>query len=196
MGLRALYTVERGSILMKGYYASELLYISSICFSKLSILVLFYNIVASQRMHRRLVLSVGVFSLSWSAASLLAVAFQCELPRPWELMTLRCFNTVRNTHRPIGQDMGTNCPARLLDNLLHRRHVIRNLHHHAIGKPRRLSRCACRAQGSNRGMLCASRSGPCCFITPLDLALSDHTPRRSRVRLVGACNHHSGACKR
>jgi hypothetical protein len=87
---------------MKGYYASEFFYVSSICFSKLSLLVLFYNIVASQRMLRRLVLGVGAFILTWSATSLLAIAFQCQLPRPWELMTLRCFNTVGHAHRPIG----------------------------------------------------------------------------------------------
>jgi hypothetical protein len=78
---------------------------------------------------------------------------------------------------------------------LHCRHVIRNVHHYAIGEPRRLSRCACRTQASNRCLLRASRFCPRCVITPLDLAVPDHTPRRSRVRFVGAFNHHPGACK-
>ncbi|KAH8722992.1 hypothetical protein GQ44DRAFT_621643 [Phaeosphaeriaceae sp. PMI808] len=93
LGVQGILTVERANSLMKGYYASEFLYILSICFSKLSLLVLFYTIVAVQRVHRRLVVGFGGFVLVWSIASLIVVAFQCELPRPWEIMTLRCFNT-------------------------------------------------------------------------------------------------------
>lgn len=78
---------------MKGYYASELLYISSLCFSKLSIIVLFYNVVVL-RTHRLFVFAFGVCIFTWSVASAAAVALQCELPKPWEMMTLRCFNTV------------------------------------------------------------------------------------------------------
>ncbi|KAF1912034.1 hypothetical protein BDU57DRAFT_77020 [Ampelomyces quisqualis] len=93
LGIRAPTTDERLEMLMKGYYASEFLYISSICFSKLSLLVLFHAIVARQRTHRRLVLGFGFFIVIWSMASIVAVALQCQIPRPWEMMTLRCFNT-------------------------------------------------------------------------------------------------------
>ncbi len=81
---------------MKGYYASELLYVFSLCFSKLSVLVLFYNVVVL-RTHRLFILGFGSSIFAWSVASITAIAFQCELPRPWELMTLRCFNTVSTT---------------------------------------------------------------------------------------------------
>ncbi|KAF2825164.1 hypothetical protein CC86DRAFT_352416 [Ophiobolus disseminans] len=93
LGGLGLLTLERADTLMKGYYASEFLYIASLCFSKLSLLVLFYTVVAGQRLPRRLVLGFGTFIFVWSVGSLLVVAFQCELPRPWETMTLRCFNT-------------------------------------------------------------------------------------------------------
>jgi hypothetical protein len=93
---------------MKGYYASEFLYISSICFSKLSLLVLFYNVVAVRRMHRRLMFGFGTFIVIWSMTSLVVVAFQCELPRPWEMMSLRCFNTVRAVHRWVLNNTDTN----------------------------------------------------------------------------------------
>ncbi|CAO2647581.1 Nn.00g085030.m01.CDS01 [Neocucurbitaria sp. VM-36] len=86
-------TLERADSLMKGYYASEFLYISAICFAKLSLLVIFYNIVVVQRLQRRCVLGFGIVIFVWTIASLLAVAFQCEFPRPWETMTLRCFNS-------------------------------------------------------------------------------------------------------
>jgi len=95
LGVLGLLTIERADILMKGYYASEFNYISSICFSKLSLLVFFYTIVTRQRIHRRLILGFGTFTAVWSVGSLFVIAFQCELPRPWEMMTLRCFNTVR-----------------------------------------------------------------------------------------------------
>lgn len=88
-----LLSVDRANTIMKGYYASELLYIASLCFAKLSILVLFYNVVVL-RTHRIFVFSFGLCIFAWSVASIVAVAFQCDMPRPWEMMTLRCFNTV------------------------------------------------------------------------------------------------------
>lgn len=81
---------------MKAYYASALLYVALLCFSKLSIVVLFYNVVVL-RTHRIFVLSFGICIFMWSLASLAATAFQCNLPRPWEMMRLRCFNMV-GTH--------------------------------------------------------------------------------------------------
>jgi hypothetical protein len=92
-GAVGFLSVDKADAIMKAYYASELLYISSLCFSKLSILVLFYNVVVL-RTHRMFVMSFGVCIFVWSLASLAAVAFQCSFPRPWEMMTLRCFNTV------------------------------------------------------------------------------------------------------
>lgn len=92
-GVLDFLTVERANTIMKGYYASELLYISSLCFSKLSVFVLFYNVVVL-RTHRFFILGFGICIFTWSVASVSAAAFQCELPRPWEMMTLRCFNTV------------------------------------------------------------------------------------------------------
>ncbi|KAF2026536.1 hypothetical protein EK21DRAFT_73866, partial [Setomelanomma holmii] len=93
LGVLGYLTIERAKILMKGYYASEFLYLSSICFSKLSLLVLLHTVVTLQRLHRRLVLGLGAVISLWSIASLVAINFQCELPWPWEMMTLRCFNT-------------------------------------------------------------------------------------------------------
>ncbi|KAH7074235.1 hypothetical protein FB567DRAFT_553707 [Paraphoma chrysanthemicola] len=93
LGVFGLLTVKRADILMKGYYASDFLYVTSICFSKLSLLALLYNVVAAQRLYRRMILGFGAFVFLWGLTSVLVVAFQCELPRPWEMMTLRCFNT-------------------------------------------------------------------------------------------------------
>lgn len=91
-------TLERANVLMKGYYASEFFYITAMCFTKLSLLVLFHSIVGVQRSHRRFVLGFGIFILAWTVGSLLAVAFQCELPRTWDLMTSKCSNSVGDIH--------------------------------------------------------------------------------------------------
>ncbi|KAH7069762.1 hypothetical protein BKA63DRAFT_88512 [Paraphoma chrysanthemicola] len=93
LGVFGHLTVKRADVLMKGYYASDFLYVTSICFSKLSLLALLYNVVATQRLYRRAILGFGAFVVLWSLTSVFVVAFQCELPRPWESMTLRCFNT-------------------------------------------------------------------------------------------------------
>lgn len=86
---------------MKGYYASEFLYIAAIGFAKLSLLVIFHDIVEMQRLYRRSVLALGILIFTWSIASLLTIAFQCELPRPWEMMTLRCFNIVSGSIQAV-----------------------------------------------------------------------------------------------
>ncbi|KAF1829860.1 hypothetical protein BDW02DRAFT_127647 [Decorospora gaudefroyi] len=92
LGLSSASAPQQDDELMKGHYASQFLYISAICFAKISILVLFYDIVAVQRWQRRFVIALGLFVIAWSTASLGAVAFQCELPRPWETLTSRCVN--------------------------------------------------------------------------------------------------------
>lgn len=93
LGVRRHPTTPPSTTLMKAYYASDFLYISSLCFAKLSLIVYFGNIFF-QRTHRRVVSAMGVLVGVWSAVSLGAVAFQCQLPKPWEVMTLRCYNRV------------------------------------------------------------------------------------------------------
>jgi hypothetical protein len=89
--------LEQTDLLMKGYYASEILYVAAIGFAKLSILVLFYNVVVMQRIIRRIVMAFGILVAAWTIASVVAIAFQCELPRPWEIVSLQCSNAVSNT---------------------------------------------------------------------------------------------------
>jgi hypothetical protein len=78
---------------MKLYYAFDLLYVATLCFAKLSVLVFFYYVVV-QRAQRQSVLGFAVFISLWTVTSLLAVGFQCKLPKPWEIFTLNCFNRV------------------------------------------------------------------------------------------------------
>lgn len=93
LGVQETLTTKRANMFMKGHYASELLYILATCFSKLSILVIFYTGFEKMQAHRRSVFTFGCFIFAWSIASILAVAVQCALPRPWNKMTFQCFDT-------------------------------------------------------------------------------------------------------
>jgi len=88
--------IEQIHFLMKGYYVSSFMYIAAIGSVKLSVLVIFYNILAIQRWARRIVIATGVFVLAWSVASILAIAFQCKMPQPWKMDHSRCSNMVGN----------------------------------------------------------------------------------------------------
>jgi hypothetical protein len=93
LGVSGPVTVKRANALMKAYYASNLLYIASIGFTKLSLVNFFYGDRA-QIKQGRWILGFGIFVLAWTLISVIAVAFQCGLPRPWELLTLHCYNSV------------------------------------------------------------------------------------------------------
>ncbi|KAH6865733.1 hypothetical protein BKA58DRAFT_320778, partial [Alternaria rosae] len=86
-------TLDQTIFLMKGYYSSEIVYIVAIGFAKLSILVIFYNVVVTQRIIRRAVIAFGAVLSVWTVASLIAIAFQCELPQPWQIVGPRCSNS-------------------------------------------------------------------------------------------------------
>jgi hypothetical protein len=195
LGVSGALTLERATTLMQGYYASEFLYISAICFSKLSILVLFYTVVAVHRMHRRLMLAFGTFVMVWSIASLLVIAFQCELPRPWDVRTLRCFNMVRMAH--ISSDTIVwilTSTASVLDCILHSRHVYRSFHHHALRESGCLPTDPSVAQDCGRGLFRASRSRRRSLARPPGLALSNHLTRRSRISIMATRSSSSVTC--
>ncbi|OAF99950.1 uncharacterized protein CC84DRAFT_1129779 [Paraphaeosphaeria sporulosa] len=92
LGVLDVLTVRKADLIQKGYYASEFLYILTIGFAKLCLVSFFYSVSHHQRGQRRAVLAIGIFILAWTLASLAAVAFQCGLPKPWEILTLHCYN--------------------------------------------------------------------------------------------------------
>lgn len=94
LGYPGPLAIERASVLMKGNYASDFLYISSLYFSKISLLLFFYTVLSVVRMHQKAIAGFATFVSFWSIASIVAIAFQCRLPTTWESSSLRCFNTV------------------------------------------------------------------------------------------------------
>ncbi|KAF2713842.1 hypothetical protein K504DRAFT_450482 [Pleomassaria siparia CBS 279.74] len=93
LGTYEILTLRRANAIMKEYYASDFLYILSICSAKLSLIAFFHDVLGKQQTQRLVVQGLGIFILAWTLASLIAVAFQCGLPRPWEMMTLHCYNS-------------------------------------------------------------------------------------------------------
>ncbi|KAF1998517.1 hypothetical protein P154DRAFT_523993 [Amniculicola lignicola CBS 123094] len=91
LGILGRLTIHRANVIMKGSYASDFLYIASICFAKLSIVAWFYGIGVHSA-QRRVQQVLGIFIIAWMVGSLAAVAFQCGLPKPWEKLTLHCYN--------------------------------------------------------------------------------------------------------
>ncbi|KAF9729668.1 hypothetical protein PMIN04_011227 [Paraphaeosphaeria minitans] len=92
LGVLDVLTVRKADLVQKGYYASEFFYILTLGFAKLSLVTFFYSMSHHQRGQRRAVLAISIFILAWTLASLAAVAFQCGLPKPWEVLTLHCHN--------------------------------------------------------------------------------------------------------
>jgi hypothetical protein len=97
---------------MKAYYASNILYILTIGSTKLSLVNFFYS-DRTQARQRRCILGFGIFVLAWTLISVIAVAFQCGLPRPWEILTLHCYNSVSGAGIHVGcHCMNTNVSCR------------------------------------------------------------------------------------
>ncbi|KAL8686760.1 MAG: hypothetical protein Q9218_006885 [Villophora microphyllina] len=75
----------------KSIYAGGFLYISVIALIKLSICLHLDNLTPV-RLHRNFIRGLGAFVCLWSIASILAVAFQCHPPAPWQFIRNKCIN--------------------------------------------------------------------------------------------------------
>ncbi|KAK2788387.1 hypothetical protein FQN52_006711 [Onygenales sp. PD_12] len=75
----------------KAYYASNILIIATLAAAKVSITSL---IIAIQPPGRAVYLCYGIHALVclWAFASILALTFQCDLPRPWTEESNTCVN--------------------------------------------------------------------------------------------------------
>ena len=86
-------TIDRKVTMGQAGYSSDLLLIISLGVSKISILILLLQI-SPVALHRRLAAMLGGFIVIWSIASLLASAFQCDLPSAWMVVEGRCIDQV------------------------------------------------------------------------------------------------------
>ncbi|CAI7672295.1 unnamed protein product [Penicillium palitans] len=76
---------------MKSDYSATILFIASICFSKLSLLVFIRNLTPAS-LDRRFALVLGIFIGLWTIASILTAIFQCDPPQIWNYLQGTCFD--------------------------------------------------------------------------------------------------------
>lgn len=74
-------------------YSADLLYIIALAISKVSVLVLLWQITPVA-VHRRMTLGVGSFIAAWTLASFFASVFQCSTPDTWMILSQHCFDRV------------------------------------------------------------------------------------------------------
>lgn len=80
---------------------TTILYLLTLSLAKTSTLLLLARLTSVQ-FHMLLVRSLGAVVLLWTLASVFAVAFQCGLPRPWDYLGGKCFNSVsKATAQPV-----------------------------------------------------------------------------------------------
>lgn len=82
---------------MQMYYAGLLLFILSLGLSKMSIVLFQTRLIATQ-WQRRIFRAVIIFIGIWMAASILALALQCDLSNPWLVVDKMCPGVVRITY--------------------------------------------------------------------------------------------------
>ena len=74
-------------------YAGDLLYILSLTFSKISVLLLL-RLITPVRLQIQFISALGATLLLWGLTALLAAAFQCQVPRVWGILSNGCFQMV------------------------------------------------------------------------------------------------------
>ncbi|KAE9362925.1 hypothetical protein N431DRAFT_423242 [Stipitochalara longipes BDJ] len=79
--------------LQKYGYASELIYIPALCLTKVTTLVYLRALSPESRFEITNIL-LEIFIILWGLAAEFAIAFQCQLPTPWAIISGKCFNTV------------------------------------------------------------------------------------------------------
>lgn len=77
---------------LKYEYAAQILLIVTIAFSKISLGLLFKNLMTSRRYLRTNQVLMGVI-IAWAVGSILALALRCSMPTPWQWNTpAKCIN--------------------------------------------------------------------------------------------------------
>ncbi|PMD62257.1 uncharacterized protein K444DRAFT_508450, partial [Hyaloscypha bicolor E] len=73
-------------------YASQLLYIPALCLTKLTTLV-YLRALSPESHFETMNTLLEVFIIIWGLSAEFAIAFQCQLPSPWAIISGKCFNT-------------------------------------------------------------------------------------------------------
>ena len=77
----------------KATYAADILYLTSMCLSELSVLYLL-RLITPAEVDRRMILGVESFIVLWTFIALLVSIVNCGAPTPWDWIHQRCLNIV------------------------------------------------------------------------------------------------------
>lgn len=81
-------------------WAASLLYITSLCLSKLSMTLFIWRLSPAAK-DNRLGKIVATVIVIWAVVALLGTAFQCDVPRTWDFWSGRCINMVKRSCQSI-----------------------------------------------------------------------------------------------
>jgi hypothetical protein len=73
-----------------------MLYIPVLCLAKLFTLI-YLRGLSPVLLYWFLIQTIGLVIILWGITAELAIAFQCGLPKPWEVLSGQCFNRVYST---------------------------------------------------------------------------------------------------
>ncbi|KMU72290.1 hypothetical protein CISG_02939 [Coccidioides immitis RMSCC 3703] len=74
---------------LKGDYAASFLFITSICLTKIALLVLSLQF-ALLKQYKYTIYALGTIVILWTMSSMFVVGFQCRLPEPWNYVNNIC----------------------------------------------------------------------------------------------------------
>ena len=80
---------------LQAYFTAQLFYILSLCLGKLALLVFMLNF-ALKKVRRQVLQGLMWLNIVWLVVGILAVAFQCDIPRAWAVVTGKCFDQVNS----------------------------------------------------------------------------------------------------
>lgn len=93
---------------MKSQYAAYILYIASLCLSKLSLSTFIRSLTPVHKDHFQAAVLQGLIAVL-GVVGVLGTAFQCHLPRPWDYWHGRCFNLAAWNYFLCVSNIVTDC---------------------------------------------------------------------------------------
>ncbi|KAE8375723.1 hypothetical protein BDV26DRAFT_283200 [Aspergillus bertholletiae] len=77
--------------IMKSQYAAAILFIMTMCFSKLCLIQFIWSVTPATS-DRRIAIGLEIFTALWAVTSVMATVFQCTPPRMWDQLSGKCVN--------------------------------------------------------------------------------------------------------
>ncbi|EAW13293.1 uncharacterized protein ACLA_017400 [Aspergillus clavatus NRRL 1] len=92
---------------MKAQYAAFILYIGSLCLSKLSLSMFIRNLTPVHKDHLHAAILQGLIVVL-AVIAIFGTAFRCQLPRPWDYVYGKCFNLMSFNYFLAASSIGTD----------------------------------------------------------------------------------------